>query len=178
MRDPMFAQRLEVFRLRPRLVAQFDSVVPALRNCAEELIQCGHEITATLQVRLMKCGELENAALFFRDGVPPASEIVAHIGMANGHITESTSVTMHDGSVVKFRALPEGYDPTDRQKVYNYLQERQGKGEVPTGLLYLDESVGDVHEMNNTPDEALISLPYDKLCPGNAELQKLLDEFR
>ena len=60
MRDPMFAQPFEVFRLRPLLVAQFDSVVPALRNCAEELIQCGHEITATLQVRLMKCGELEN----------------------------------------------------------------------------------------------------------------------
>ena len=58
------------------------------------------------------------------------------------------------------------------------MQEHQGKGEVPTGLLYLDESVGDVHEMNNTPDEALISVPYDKLCPGNAELQKLLDEFK
>lgn len=112
------------------------------------------------------------------DFVPPASEIVAHIGSANGHITETTSVTMHDGSVVKFRALPEGYDPTDRQKVYAYLQERQGKGEVPTGLLYLDESVGDVHEMSNTPDAALTSIPFEKLCPGNAELQKLLEEFR
>ena len=60
MRDPMFAQRLEVFRLRPRLVAKFDPVVPAFRKCTEELIQRGHEITAMFEVRLVKCGELEN----------------------------------------------------------------------------------------------------------------------
>ena len=60
MSDPVPVQRLEVFRLQPRLVAQFDPVIPPLRNCAEELIQCGHKISALLEVRLVKCGEFEN----------------------------------------------------------------------------------------------------------------------
>ena len=60
MRDPVPMQRLEVLRMQPCLVAEFDPLVPAFGKCTEELVQCGHEITATLQVRLMKCGELEN----------------------------------------------------------------------------------------------------------------------
>ena len=50
------------------------------------------------------------------DFVPPASEILAHVGM-NG----ATSVTMHDGSIVRFTAVPAGYDPTDRHAVISYL---------------------------------------------------------
>src|ERR1700684_3426846 len=52
------------------------------------------------------------------DFVPPASEILATIG-ASG----TTTVTMHDGSVVRFTAVPKGYDPTNRQQVLNYLQQ-------------------------------------------------------
>ena len=107
------------------------------------------------------------------DFVPPAREILAQIS-TNG----ATSVTMHDGSVVKFTAVPEGYDPTDRGAVYEYLHDRQGKGEVVTGLLYIDESVGDVHEMNNTTETALSSVPFEKLCPGAAALDELQGEFR
>ena len=107
------------------------------------------------------------------DFVPKASEILAELN-GNG----VTSVTMHDGSVVRFRTVPEGYDPTDRQGVMAYLQERQANGEVVTGLLYVDETVPDLHEMNNTPDVALTELPYEKLCPGSQALDKLQDEYR
>ena len=106
------------------------------------------------------------------DFVPKAEEILAQIS-PNG----VTTVTMHDGSVVRFRAVSEGYDPTDRQKVMTYLQERQSKGEILTGLLFVDETVSDLHEMNNTPDKPLATLPYEKLCPGADALNKLQDEF-
>src|SRR5271156_6337809 len=69
------------------------------------------------------------------DFVAPASEILAHIGQ-NGAV----SVTMHDGSVVRFKGVPPNYDPTDRQKVQQFLDEHQGKGEVVTGLLFVDEN--------------------------------------
>jgi 2-oxoglutarate ferredoxin oxidoreductase subunit beta len=107
------------------------------------------------------------------DFVAPAKEILASIS-TNG----VTSVTMHDGSVVRFRSLPEGYDPTDRQKVMSYLQERQNSGEIVTGLLFADETVADLHEANNTCDTPLNELPYEKLCPGAEALQQLQDEFR
>src|SRR5579871_4550820 len=77
------------------------------------------------------------------DFVPPASEILATIGQ-NGAV----AVPMHDGSVVRVKGVPPDYDPTDKRKVVNYLQEHQGKGEVVTGLLYVDESVADMHELN------------------------------
>ena len=107
------------------------------------------------------------------DYVPKASEILAEL---NGDGV--TSVTMHDGSVLRFRTVPHGYDPTDRQRVTAYLQERHAKGEVLTGILYVDESVPDMHEMSNTPDIALTQVPYEKLCPGADALSKLQEEYR
>jgi len=107
------------------------------------------------------------------DFVPKASEILAELN-GNG----VTSVTMHDGSVLRFRTVPPGYDPTDRQGVTAYLQERQAKGEVLTGVLYVDETMPDLHEMNNTPEIPLTEVPYEKLCPGAEALEKLQDEYR
>jgi 2-oxoglutarate ferredoxin oxidoreductase subunit beta len=107
------------------------------------------------------------------DFVPPAEEILATIGQAG-----TTTVTMHDGSVVRFTGVPKDYDPTNRQRVTSYLQEHQGVGEVVTGLLYLDESVPDLHEMSNSPEVALSKVPFEKLCPGAAELAKLQEEYR
>ena len=85
---------------------------------------------------------------------------------------------MHDGSLVRFSAVPEGYDPGDRAKVFQYLQEQQAQGVIPTGLLYLDESVPDMHEMNNTSDTPLIQVPFESLCPGSKALEKLMEDFR
>ena len=74
--------------------------------------------------------------------------------------------------------MPEDYDPTDRERVFVYLRERQARGEIVTGLLYIDESVSDFHELSATPDEALIKVPFEKLCPGSAALGELQEEYR
>jgi 2-oxoglutarate ferredoxin oxidoreductase subunit beta len=105
------------------------------------------------------------------DFIPPAPEILATIA-PNG----TTSVTMHDGSVVRFTAVPKDYDPTDREKVYSYLQEH--RGDVATGILFVDETVADLHEMSQTPRMALSRMPYEKLCPGAAALDELQEDFR
>ena len=105
------------------------------------------------------------------DFVPPASEIIASIGA-----TGTTTVTLHDGSLVRFNAVPKDYDPTDRQKVLNYLQENHGS--IATGLLYVDETVANMHEMNGTPEVSLCSLPFEKLCPGGAILDQIQEDYR
>ena len=48
------------------------------------------------------------------DFVPLRKEISAESGAAGG----VTSVTMHDGSIVRFRKPAEGYDPTNRISAY------------------------------------------------------------
>jgi 2-oxoglutarate ferredoxin oxidoreductase subunit beta len=107
------------------------------------------------------------------DLVPPSSEIVASISPHG-----VTAVTMHDGSILRFRSVPEGYDPANRANAVSYLQERQNKGEVVTGLLFVDESVPDLHEANNTTGTPLSRVPFEKLCPGSGPLDQLQEEFR
>ena len=90
----------------------------------------------------------------------------------------ATDVTMHDGSVVRFRPVDEGYDPTDREAAVAHVLRRSRKGEVVTGLLYLEEDTGDMHAQNGTVETPLIDLPFDQLCPGRAALDELQQHFR
>ena len=105
------------------------------------------------------------------DFVPHAREIVAEIAPTGG-----TNITMHDGSVLRFTRVPADYDVSDRQKAFSYLKSHPN--DVVTGILFADESVPDLHEMNHTPQTALVDLPYDKLCPGSSALAQLQQEFR
>ena len=87
-------------------------------------------------------------------------------------------VRMHDGSVVTFRRIDDNYDPTDRDKTYNYLREHQNKGQVVTGLLYINEQSQDLHDVNKTVPQPLTTVPYEQLTPGAAALAKLQKRYR
>src|SRR5262245_11280479 len=88
------------------------------------------------------------------------------------------TVTLHDGSSVRLRKVAADYDPTDRDRAYAHIRERQVAGETATGLLYIAPDSKDLHEQNNTVAGALTQVPYDQLCPGNDALQKLMGQFR
>jgi 2-oxoglutarate ferredoxin oxidoreductase subunit beta len=47
-----------------------------------------------------------------------------------------------------------------------------------TGLLYLSPDSSDVHEQGNTVTTPLTQVPFEELCPGSAELEKLQMRFR
>jgi 2-oxoglutarate ferredoxin oxidoreductase subunit beta len=87
------------------------------------------------------------------------------------------SVTMHDGSLIAFRTLPENYDPRSRTAAMNYVSEAKAKGEVPTGLLYVESEQADIHDLNRTTSTPLINLPLEKLCPGKKELDRFQESF-
>jgi len=86
---------------------------------------------------------------------------------------ESVEVTQHDGSVLRLRKLAPDYDPTDRIKAMNYLQERAAAGEVVTGLLYVKPDPSDLHTYLNTLEKPLNRLGERELCPGAVALEKL-----
>lgn len=87
-------------------------------------------------------------------------------------------VAMHDGSVIRFRKVPEDFDPSRRDRVYRYLRERQDEGEVPTGLLFVDPDPPDMHQVLGTVDAPLVDVPFHALCPGADALDRIMDEFR
>ena len=91
---------------------------------------------------------------------------------------EAVPVVMHDGSRIVLRKCRAGYDPTDRAAASAYIQEHMKRGEYLTGLLHVEPSQGEFHELNGTPDEPLNSVPYEKLSPGSKGLDKILSRYR
>ena len=88
------------------------------------------------------------------------------------------TVTLHDGSSVNLRKIAEDYDPTDRDRAYSFIRDHQARGEVCTGLLYIDPTSSDMMEQNDVVPAPLYNLPYENLCPGSAELEKLQARYR
>lgn len=107
------------------------------------------------------------------DFVPLRREITAET-----NASDAVSVTMHDGSVLRFRRVASDYDPTRRDVAYAYVRDRSAKGEVVTGLLYIDETAADMHRVSRTVDRPLVELPYEELCPASAALSALMEEYR
>ncbi len=87
-------------------------------------------------------------------------------------------VPMHDGTRIRFRKVAEGFDPTDRDRAYAWIRERQAAGEVPTGILHVATDAGEMHEVAGTVATPLIDLPFEELCPGSAALDELQRSFR
>jgi 2-oxoglutarate ferredoxin oxidoreductase subunit beta len=107
------------------------------------------------------------------DYIQPADEIKA--AYAEG---ESMPLEMHDGSTIVLRKVDKDYDLTSRASAFGYLRERFNAGEITTGLLYLDESRAEMHELSGNVETPLSQLPFDGLNPGSAELKKLQNRYR
>ncbi len=86
-------------------------------------------------------------------------------------------VVQHDGSILRLRKLAVEYDPADRVAAMNYLEERKARGEIVTGLLYLDPQSEDLHDRLNTVEVPLNSLGDTDLCPGSPALAKINAEL-
>jgi 2-oxoglutarate ferredoxin oxidoreductase subunit beta len=107
------------------------------------------------------------------DFIPPAEPITTEYQAGSSRV-----VTLPDGSTIRFRKVPEDYDPTNRDQVQTYLAERRAAGEVPTGLLYVDPSGQDMHSTLGTVERPLAQVPFEELCPGSEALDKVQEVFR
>lgn len=87
-------------------------------------------------------------------------------------------VQMHDGSRVRLRATANDYDPTNRDSAYGHVRACMARGEIATGLLFIDESGRDMHDMMRTIPTPLVDVPFEKLCPGSSALDKLMARYR
>ncbi len=86
---------------------------------------------------------------------------------------EVVDVQQHDGVTLRLRKLRSDYDPTDRIAAMNHVQSHQARGEVVTGLLYVDGEAGDLHQALNTSATPLNALGDRQLSPGAKALDKL-----
>ncbi|MBX3519520.1 MAG: 2-oxoacid:ferredoxin oxidoreductase subunit beta [Xanthobacteraceae bacterium] len=83
------------------------------------------------------------------------------------------NVTQHDGSVLRLKKLAEDHDPTDRASVMNFIQRHNARGEIVTGLLYVEPDSEDLHDRLGVTARPLNALSDEDLCPGSAALDKI-----
>ena len=90
---------------------------------------------------------------------------------------EVIEITQHDGSRLRLRKLADGYDPGDRLAAISHITAHQARGEVVTGLLFVDPSADDLHDHLNTVDKPLNRLGEADLCPGAGVLEAINAEL-
>lgn len=90
----------------------------------------------------------------------------------------TVEVTMHDGSRLRLRKLEQDYDPTNRTNAIRRLTEAHEKGEVLTGVFYVNPKAPTFLDLLNMTDQPLAKLPESDVRPGREVLQQVMEELR
>src|SRR5450631_1393142 len=90
----------------------------------------------------------------------------------------TVEVTMHDGSRLRLRKLEEEYDATNRIEAINRLNEAHEKGEVLTGVFYVNSKTPTFVDLLNMTEEPLATLPESAVRPGREVLEQVMEELR
>ena len=113
------------------------------------------------------------SALHELDFVPHYEDIAVEI--AEGEVRE---VQMHDGSRLRIRKLDRHYDPTSKIAALSVLEEADAKGEVLTGVLYVNTQKSTFTQQLNLVEPALATLPESRTRPSRAVLDKVMEELQ
>jgi 2-oxoglutarate ferredoxin oxidoreductase subunit beta len=87
-------------------------------------------------------------------------------------------VKLHDGSMLNLSKLAEGWDPTNRTMALDKLNEFRNRGEILTGLIFMEEKSTELHEIIKTVKKPLNTLRENDLIPGSAVLESINAEHR
>jgi 2-oxoglutarate ferredoxin oxidoreductase subunit beta len=91
---------------------------------------------------------------------------------------QTIDVTMHDGSSLKLRKLEEDYDPTDKVHALTRMAEAHQKGEVLTGVLYVNTQAPNFLDLLNVTDAPLATLPESTTRPSKEVLEECMEALR
>ena len=87
-------------------------------------------------------------------------------------------VTMHDGSHLLLRKLGADYDPTRKTDALRVLTEAHDKGEIVTGLFYVDTKAQNFIQLLNVVEEPLATLPEARVRPPKRVLDEIMEELK
>ncbi|PYP91592.1 MAG: 2-oxoglutarate ferredoxin oxidoreductase subunit beta [Candidatus Angelobacter sp. Gp1-AA117] len=90
----------------------------------------------------------------------------------------TTTVRMHDGSELRLRKLERDYDPTNKIEAMKVLAESHEKGEMLTGVFYINTKALSFTELLNMSEESLASLPESTVRPPKQALDEIMEALR
>ena len=85
----------------------------------------------------------------------------------------SIEIALHDGSQLRLTKLDNGHDPRDGDAALAAIRDSAKRGVVATGLLYIDRSEQDLHNVLGTSEQPLNAVPMAELCPGSKALASI-----
>jgi 2-oxoglutarate ferredoxin oxidoreductase subunit beta len=86
-------------------------------------------------------------------------------------------ITMHDGSRLLLRKIEESYNPTNKIEALRLLTESHDKGEIITGLFYVNTKQENFLTLLNVVDEPLATLPEAKVRPPKEILDEVMRDL-
>ncbi|MDD9304665.1 MAG: 2-oxoacid:ferredoxin oxidoreductase subunit beta [Desulfobacter sp.] len=107
------------------------------------------------------------------DFIPEKEEITASCEQG-----KTQSVTLHDGTLIHLHKTDAAFDVTNRRTAINEIEDHREQGRIPTGILHINQSLKETHEILETTDKPLNTLTQKELCPGNQKLQQIFETYR
>jgi len=114
---------------------------------------------------------IEETSIF--DFVPHQDELTVEYDEGT-----SKELELFDGSKIQLSKLAPEWDPTDRFSAVNRLHAAKAKGQILTGLYYINTESEDLHGKLGTVKKPLNQLKQDSLCPGSDKLEEINASFR
>jgi 2-oxoglutarate ferredoxin oxidoreductase subunit beta len=152
-------------QLVPLIEAAIEHKGAALIDCISPCIAFNNHAGSTKSFDYVR---EHNIALNALDVLTPRAPI--HVDYEPGTVQ---IVEQHDGTTLALRKVAQDYDIHDRRAALNFLMEHAEKGQIVTGLLFVDEETEDLHAHFNTVEAPLNRLGESELCPGSAVLDKI-----
>jgi len=87
-------------------------------------------------------------------------------------------VRLHDGSTLYLKKVADEYDPTDKLAALRLLHETSRRGEVATGMLYVEPDRDDFITLLDLVEEPLATLPLERVRPGKAVLDEVMESLK
>jgi 2-oxoglutarate ferredoxin oxidoreductase subunit beta len=113
-------------------------------------------------------GKSHEVALHELSFVPPVKDI--RVQYQRG---ESLEVPLYDGTHIILKKLGQDYEPTDRARALQMLEDANNRNELVTGLIYINPKQKSLFDLYDLPETPLNRLPAESLRPSRESLDHI-----
>jgi 2-oxoglutarate ferredoxin oxidoreductase subunit beta len=113
-------------------------------------------------------GKSHEVALHELSFVPPVKDI--RVQYQRG---ESLEVPLYDGTQIILKKLGQDYEPTDRARALQMLEDANNRNELVTGLIYINPKQKSLFDLYDLPETPLNRLPAESLRPSRESLDQI-----
>src|ERR1700739_4822381 len=90
----------------------------------------------------------------------------------------TATVRMHDGSQLRLRKLERDYDATSKVGALRLLAESHEKGEMLTGVFYVNTQTPNFIQQLNLTEQSLARMTEQQVRPSRQALDEIMEELR